>query len=58
MNENLKLRTSVALKITRIIIFLIFAFLILCAIEGIRGDLIKEPDTSAYVQTLYEEVVG
>lgn len=44
MNEKLKMNTSAKLKITRIIIFLIIAFIVLCAIEALRGEWVEETE--------------
>lgn len=42
MNEKLTLKSTPKLIIARIIVFIIFAFLIFCAIEAYKGDFVKE----------------
>lgn len=48
MNEKLKLKTSPKLKVARWIVFLVFVFIILCAIEALRGDWVNEPEASCW----------
>ena len=52
MNEKLTLKSTPKLIIARIIVFLIYAFLIFCAIEAFRGDFVKEKEPAS---TTHEE---
>ena len=57
MNEKLKLKTSIGLKITRIVIFLVIAFIVLCAIEALRGEWIEQTEAIvSFIKGIWEEV--
>ena len=62
MNEKLQLKTSPLLRITRIIVVLIYLFLIFCAIEAIRGDFVGllelRNHTNHGIQTICGEVMS
>jgi hypothetical protein len=45
MNEKLELNTSPKLKAARWIVFLVFLFIIVCAVEALRGDWVGEKET-------------